>query len=866
MVTEQHQRYAQWAKSNNSLLIVTWDENDGTSDGNHVATIFYGADVKTGTYATAYNHYNLLSTLLAANNLTGPRNAATAAPIDVFSTSVGGTLAGQVLLSSATEGTAIAAGTTIASFTDTNTSDAAAGFTATITWGDGTSAAGTISGGNGTFAVTGGHTYADEDSDVLSVAVTRTADGSSITPTGTVVVAEGDSLTAHATAITATAGQALSQVTVASFTDVNTGAVAGDFTASIDWGDGTTTVGGVSGGLGTFTVSGSHTYANPGTETVGVTLTDDGPGIATATASSTVQVSSGTGLLTGQVRLATATEGTNIPAGTTIASFAGSKSDTAAGFTATITWGDGTSSAGKITGRKGTFAVTGGHTYADEGSDGLSVTITRSSDGASITPTGTVAVAEGDSLTAHATTITATAGQALSQVTVASFTDVNTGAVAGDFTASINWGDGITTAGGVSGGNGTFAVSGSHTYLNSGTETIRVTLTDDAPGTATAVASSTAQVESGVGGTLAGQVLLSSATEGTAIAAGTTIASFTDTNTSDAAAGFTATITWGDGTSSAGTISGGNGTFAVTGGHTYADEDSDVLSVAVTRTADGSSITPTGTVVVAEGDSLTAHATAITATAGQALSQVTVASFTDVNTGAVAGDFTASIDWGDGTTTVGGVSGGLGTFTVSGSHTYANPGTETVGVTLTDDAPGIATATASSTVQVSSGTGGGGQSISGSVAGPIQLSGANSAVTVTRAGTVTSTGSGNDGIDGSPSAGSTVTNFGTIKAIGGGYSAGIWLENGGSVTNAAEASISAAYGVEVSGGSGVITNSGTMSGSSYAVLFANSATDRPWWGQAPCSTGRFGVARARIPWNWRAAPGQLPHCRLVPAT
>ena len=38
--------YAQWAKANNSLLIVTWDENDGTSDGNHVATILYGAGVQ----------------------------------------------------------------------------------------------------------------------------------------------------------------------------------------------------------------------------------------------------------------------------------------------------------------------------------------------------------------------------------------------------------------------------------------------------------------------------------------------------------------------------------------------------------------------------------------------------------------------------------------------------------------------------------------------------------------------------------------------------------------------------------------------------------------------------------------------------
>jgi acid phosphatase len=76
--------YAQWAENNNSLLIVTWDENDGTNDGNHVATILSGAHVVPGSYGAAYNHYNLLSTTLAPFGLTGPNNAAGAAPISVF--------------------------------------------------------------------------------------------------------------------------------------------------------------------------------------------------------------------------------------------------------------------------------------------------------------------------------------------------------------------------------------------------------------------------------------------------------------------------------------------------------------------------------------------------------------------------------------------------------------------------------------------------------------------------------------------------------------------------------------------------------------------------------------------------------------
>jgi hypothetical protein len=54
--------YANWAKANNSLLIVTWDEDDNGAN-NQIATIFYGAGVQTGTYSEPVSHYNVLSTL-----------------------------------------------------------------------------------------------------------------------------------------------------------------------------------------------------------------------------------------------------------------------------------------------------------------------------------------------------------------------------------------------------------------------------------------------------------------------------------------------------------------------------------------------------------------------------------------------------------------------------------------------------------------------------------------------------------------------------------------------------------------------------------------------------------------------------------
>ncbi len=54
--------YAQWAKANNSLLVVTWDEDDFTA-ANQVPTILAGAHVEPGQYGQDINHYNVLRTV-----------------------------------------------------------------------------------------------------------------------------------------------------------------------------------------------------------------------------------------------------------------------------------------------------------------------------------------------------------------------------------------------------------------------------------------------------------------------------------------------------------------------------------------------------------------------------------------------------------------------------------------------------------------------------------------------------------------------------------------------------------------------------------------------------------------------------------
>lgn len=55
--------YATWAKTHNSLLVVTMDE-DNRLAGNRIPTVLYGQPVKAGsTSSTTYNHYDLLRTL-----------------------------------------------------------------------------------------------------------------------------------------------------------------------------------------------------------------------------------------------------------------------------------------------------------------------------------------------------------------------------------------------------------------------------------------------------------------------------------------------------------------------------------------------------------------------------------------------------------------------------------------------------------------------------------------------------------------------------------------------------------------------------------------------------------------------------------
>lgn len=61
-------RYVKWAKKNNSLLILTFDEDDFKIQ-NHIPTIFVGSRVRPGKYANRIDHYDVLRTIEAMYQL-----------------------------------------------------------------------------------------------------------------------------------------------------------------------------------------------------------------------------------------------------------------------------------------------------------------------------------------------------------------------------------------------------------------------------------------------------------------------------------------------------------------------------------------------------------------------------------------------------------------------------------------------------------------------------------------------------------------------------------------------------------------------------------------------------------------------------
>jgi hypothetical protein len=72
--------YSAWARSHNSLLVVTFDEDDRSAD-NHIYTVLVGAGIDPGHYRQRIDHYSVLRTLEKIYALPALGHAADRRPI-----------------------------------------------------------------------------------------------------------------------------------------------------------------------------------------------------------------------------------------------------------------------------------------------------------------------------------------------------------------------------------------------------------------------------------------------------------------------------------------------------------------------------------------------------------------------------------------------------------------------------------------------------------------------------------------------------------------------------------------------------------------------------------------------------------------
>jgi hypothetical protein len=245
-------------------------------------------------------------------------------------------------------------------------------------------------------------------------------------------------------------------------------------------------------GPGNYIVYGSNVYAKPGSYPINVVVT--GANDSSAQASGTATVSDAP-LSTSTATLAILTK---TPFSGAVAAFQTTNSfASAADFTSSINWGDGSTppSPGTISSNgSDSFSVIGQHTYTTVGTFPITVTIV--SPGGQTNVVTSTAILTALPVSVFPTQVTGNAGQPLTGVTVATFLDPSISDTSNDFRATVDWGDGTINAGMiVNQGDGVFSVTGDHIYTAAGTYTINIQVVRAANGQ-TASASSTAQIGS----------------------------------------------------------------------------------------------------------------------------------------------------------------------------------------------------------------------------------------------------------------------------------------------------------------------------------------------------------------------------------
>jgi hypothetical protein len=639
------------------------------------------------------------------------------------------------------------------------TNPAANEYAVQVNWGDGSAVQTFTSdglGGNGitiaagTFSFAQNHTYTEEGNDTIQLTLIHgTVSGFTTSQSFSINVTVNDvaptvsfTHTALTGALSPNEGSTVAPLgVVAKFADSAGLETTADYSATIDWGDGsptaiTTGVISISGGLIVVTDNTGHTYGEEGSATsITVTLKHD-PNAPASVQAAPVQTSFAVNIADPQIINVTAATGVNafgaergINSGfETLVSFTDPGATSASdmeltSFNFTVNWGDGSpvetlgvSPNLKIVSTGGspgafTFAIQGQHTYgaATPPNDGLNagfikMTLQHGANPAIVpAPAADCVIGNVPVTPSPGTTFVATEGNMSAVQTVATFTQ-NGGLDSNkaDYTADINWGDGQTTVNAtITFSGNTGSVTGSHRYAEEGNYTIKVTIhhsvTGISPPPLDATVNTPASVSdaalTGSGGTTINAV------EGAAFGS-VVVATFTDANPTAPLSDYVnSTIAWGDGTTSGVTIQASAGGFQViaTKPNAFAEEGNYTYTVTI-RDVGGSTTTVTGTVVVADAK-LSGNGVSFTGVATIAQT-VVVAAFSDADPAGTVTDYSATISWGDGVVTGGTVQAGAGgTFAVLGTHAYGTRGTFTVTITVHD--AGGATVVLTSTANIS---------------------------------------------------------------------------------------------------------------------------------------------------------------------
>ncbi|MEM7000739.1 MAG: PKD domain-containing protein, partial [Pseudomonadota bacterium] len=450
----------------------------------------------------------------------------------------------------------------------------------------------------------------------------------------------------------------------ATFTDAG---VLDTHTATIDWGDGSSEAGSVAQGSGSGAVTGTHAYASAGNYVVTVTVTDDDGGVGSDTFNVEVVATPNTPPLVDAGPDSSIQEGQSV---VSAGQFVDPDDDL---WSATVDYGEGAGPQPLALNADKTFSLA--NVYEQDGVYIVTVTVSddaggSASDTAQVTVGNVAPVADAgpDSLLTEGDTL----------VSSGAFVDQG---VLDTHTATVDYGEGAGPQPLALNADGTFNLS--NLYEEDGAYTVTVVVTDNAGGGGSDTASVTVQN--------APPVVEAGADQ--SVQVGSTLnldpASFTDAGILDT---HTASIDWGDGTTEAGAVSQGSGSGTVAGSHAYAGEGTYTVTVTVTDDDGGVGSDTFDVVVTAAPNTPPAVDAGPDASIQEGQNFSSAGQFVDPDDNT----WTATVDYGEGA--------GPQPLTLNADKTfsldnvYEQDGVYTVTVTVSDDAGGSASDTATVTV------------------------------------------------------------------------------------------------------------------------------------------------------------------------